>query len=165
MLCLLLAGIPASAQTTATQNTLITSVNIVSTDSGEVLRNRAVLIGEGRIIAILPEGNVPGSAPTIVDGQDGYLIPDLADMHAHVPSHSRSERYTRDVMTLFLANGVTTIRGMLGERWHLELRSQLEQQQWQGPHLVNELQQAGGGPWYSRTQLDEMLATVAMRGL
>ena len=136
LLCLLLVGIPASAQITANQNTLITPVNIVSTVSGELMRNRAVLIGEGKITAILPAGEIPESTANIIDGQNGYLIPGLAEMHAHVPSHSRGEQYTRDVMTLFLANGVTTIRGMLGERWHLELRSQLKQQQWPGPTLV-----------------------------
>lgn len=135
-LCLLLVGIPASAQLPSTPNTLITPVNIVSTLSGEILRDQAVLIAEGRITAILPLEDVPENAATIIDGQSGYLIPGLAEMHAHVPTRERGEQYARDIMTLFLANGVTTIRGMLGESWHLDLRSLLEQQQWPGPHLV-----------------------------
>jgi imidazolonepropionase-like amidohydrolase len=57
-------------------------------------------------------------------------------MHAHVPSKRRGEQYARDILTLFLANGVTTIRGMLGERWHLELRDLLKHQEWPGPLLV-----------------------------
>jgi imidazolonepropionase-like amidohydrolase len=57
-------------------------------------------------------------------------------MHAHVPPRSRGEQHARDMMVLFLANGVTTIRGMLGEPWHLELRELLAKQDWDGPRLV-----------------------------
>ena len=57
-------------------------------------------------------------------------------MHAHVPGQRRGEQYTRDILVLFLANGVTTVRGMLGEDWHLYLRDRLEKQKWPGPRLI-----------------------------
>jgi imidazolonepropionase-like amidohydrolase len=45
-------------------------------------------------------------------------------MHAHVPPVDDLEPM-KEVLTLFLANGVTTIRGMLGHPKHLELREKI----------------------------------------
>ena len=129
VVCLLFVGITANAQ-----DLLLSNVNVVSVASGEILPDQTVHISDGRIVAIGLLEN--GNAYQVIDGNSGYLIPGLAEMHAHVPSVDRGEQYTRDVMALFLANGVTTIRGMLGEPWHLELRHLLEQLQWPGPHLV-----------------------------
>jgi hypothetical protein len=43
-------------------------------------------------------------------------------MHAHIPSPNQGSEYTFDVLFLYLSNGVTNIRGMLGHPSHLELR-------------------------------------------
>ncbi len=129
--CLVLVGITVNAQ-----DLVLTRVNIVFVTTGEILTNQAVYISDGRISAIGPPEPDTQNTFQVIDGQNGYLIPGLAEMHAHVPSVKRGEQYARDVMTLFLANGVTTIRGMLGEPWHLELRQTLGQLKWPGPGLV-----------------------------
>ena len=136
-------GILSVVTTIAAQTLQIVPVNIVSPVSGEILRDRSIVIKDGRIANIVPaSGNVElpvgvtQEEPSVIDGRNGYVIPGLAEMHAHVPDRNRGEQYTRDILTLFLANGVTTIRGMLGAPWHLELRDLLERQQWPGPHLI-----------------------------
>src|SRR5690606_32674973 len=44
-------------------------------------------------------------------------------------------RYLEEVLFLYVANGVTTVRGMLGEPGHLELREQLARNEVLGPRL------------------------------
>jgi hypothetical protein len=46
-------------------------------------------------------------------------MPGLAEMHAHVPPMRVGEQQVHDTLFLYLAHGITTIRGMLGETGHL----------------------------------------------
>ena len=66
----------------------------------------------------------------------GYLIPGLTEMHAHVPPVRAGDQVVRDTLSLWLAHGVTTIRGMLGEPGHLQLRQQLADGELAGPRLI-----------------------------
>lgn len=131
LLLLALAASPASAGTWVLDN-----VNVIDLRAGAVREGRAVVIEDGRIRRIGPAGVTAEGAEHIIDGRDGWLVPGLAEMHAHVPSRGSGEQRARDVLTLFLANGVTTIRGMLGEPWHLELRELLASGEWEGPRLI-----------------------------
>jgi imidazolonepropionase-like amidohydrolase len=72
----------------------------------------------------------------VIDGQGAYAMPGLAEMHAHVPGADDGEQRAKDVLALYLANGITTARGMLGEPWHLEVRALLADGRWPGPRLV-----------------------------
>ena len=72
---------------------------------------------------------------SILDGSGLFLLPGLAEMHAHVPPFDDGQRVD-DVLRLFLAHGVTTIRGMLGEPGHLVLRQQLASGERIGPRLI-----------------------------
>jgi imidazolonepropionase-like amidohydrolase len=116
---------------------VIKPVNVISMTDGQVTPNRAVVIKDGRIlqIAAAEDLTTPEDA-TLIDGNHGWLIPGLAEMHAHIPSERAGEQQARDVLGLFLANGVTTARGMLGESWHLQLRTLLANRDWTGPRLV-----------------------------
>ena len=121
----------------ATAETLVLApVNVISMASGEIAENQAVVVKDGVINSVSAVADAKAAGPTVIDGNGGWVIPGLAEMHAHIPSRSRGEQYARDILTLFLANGVTTVRGMLGEPWHLELRDLLEKQEWKGPRLV-----------------------------
>ena len=120
----------------AAQGLVITPVNVVRINTGEILPRQAVLIKDRKIADIIPASEIVDEHITRIDGNDGYLIPGLTEMHAHVPGQRRGEQYTRDILVLFLANGVTTVRGMLGEDWHLYLRDRLEKQKWPGPRLI-----------------------------
>ncbi|WP_317170112.1 amidohydrolase family protein [Rhodocytophaga rosea] len=66
--------------------------------------------------------------------KENNLIPGLAEMHAHVPPVDNLEPM-KEVLTLFLANGITTIRGMLGHPRHLELRDKIRSGEITGPRF------------------------------
>lgn len=111
------------------------SVNVIPMDTETVVENQDVVMSEGKILAVGPTGQVTyNTDATIVDGKGKYLIPGLAEMHAHVPPVDDIEPM-KEVLTLFLANGVTTIRGMLGHPRHLELRDKINSGEIVGPHF------------------------------
>src|SRR2546426_11114573 len=70
-------------------------------------------------------------------------------MHAHVPVPQAEQQlgagYAERVVFLFLANGVTTIRGMRGHPAHLVLRERLRRHELLGPRLYT------AGPGFSGT--------------
>jgi N-acyl-D-aspartate/D-glutamate deacylase len=87
---------------------LITHVNIVDVNTGEIVKNKTIAIDNNRISAIYDK-EISGSTATIViDGKGKYLIPGLWDMHAHYKwSHV-------DLDPLLIANGITGVREMWG---------------------------------------------------
>jgi len=100
-------------------------VNVVPMDEERVIGDQTVLVTDDRIIRIGPAGEVevPDGA-TIIDGSGLYLMPGLAEMHAHIPPSRSPGDLIETTLFLYVANGITTIRGMLGEPMHLELRAQ-----------------------------------------
>jgi imidazolonepropionase-like amidohydrolase len=116
------AGMPRGI---AAQDTTIAFVNVsvVSMRSDAVDRGQTVLVRNGRIAAIGPQGavDVPAAARRI-DGTGKFLMPGLAEMHGHTVSTVASARAEIDMMFLYAANGVTTVRGMLGLPRQLALR-------------------------------------------
>ncbi len=115
--------------------TVIVNVNVVPMASEVVLGQQTVVVVDDKIAQIGHVDSVPvPKGSTVVDGTDRYLMPGLAEMHAHVTS-TDPDRVDR-MSTLFVANGITTIRGMLGRASHLKLREQFESGAVFGPRLV-----------------------------
>lgn len=114
---ILLAGGRVPAQTVVFEN-----VNLLTMEQVQIESGRTVIISDGIIewVGAAGEADLPGDAE-IVSG-DYYLMPGLAEMHAHIPSARQGEEYMHDVLKMYLSQGITTIRGMLGEPAHLELR-------------------------------------------
>jgi imidazolonepropionase-like amidohydrolase len=132
VLCLLVfLGAPSFAA----ESTAFINVNLVPMAADVVVGQQTVVVRNGTIAAIGPVDDVPIPEDAIVvDGTDRYLMPGLAEMHAHVPDGDSPEigRY----FSLYVANGVTTVRGMLGRPSHIDLRDQLERGDVFGPRLV-----------------------------
>jgi imidazolonepropionase-like amidohydrolase len=131
--CLLAAAIPANPA--FGEATAFINVNVITMTEDRVDRSQTVIVTDGKISAIGAVDSTPLPKDIeIVDGTDRYLIPGLAEMHAHVPDAASSE--LGRTLTLFAANGVTTIRGMLGRPSHLQLRDDLMQNKVFGPRLL-----------------------------
>lgn len=131
----LFASGPVAAEDPDGDRWAISPVNIIDVNDGSISEDRAVFVADGRIVKIdSPDVTMDGFVS--VDGAGGWLMPALAEMHAHVPSSRQGEQATQDVLTLFLAHGITTIRGMLGEPSHLQLRDSLASGSLFGPRLI-----------------------------
>src|SRR5688572_27208616 len=137
-LAVLVATIVGAATPPApTQHVVFVGVNVIPMTGDIVIRDAAVLISDGRISAVGPTASIarPRDA-RIIDARGKYLMPGLAEMHAHVPGAQAEAAYRDDVLFLYVANGVTLARGMLGEPMHLTMRSDLAAHRLLGPRLI-----------------------------
>lgn len=115
--------------------TLFRNVNVIPMSEETVWKSQDVLVRDGKIVSIGKTGTIKYKDDArIIDGSGKYLVPGLTEMHAHVPPIDDIGPM-KEVLNLFLNNGVTTIRGMLGHPKHLELRSMLESGEIVGPHF------------------------------
>ena len=100
--------------------TAFVNANVVPMDREGVLAGYTVVVSKGRIVSVGPSASVtPPADAMVIDASGQYLMPGLAEMHGHMPGGDLEEK----VMFLYVANGVTTVRGMLGQDGHLALRA------------------------------------------
>lgn len=85
---------------------VLSNINIIDIREGKVIWNQSVAIKDDRIIRIAPQGKYRFNAPTIVNGNNKYLIPGLRDMHVHI------REYENIFFPLLIAHGVTGVRDM-----------------------------------------------------
>lgn len=158
----LVLGVVAAASANA-DDVAFVNTNVLTMGSDEILAGRTVVVRDGRITHI---GDVDSTelpeAATIVDGTDRYLMPGLAEMHGHVPGASSAD--LQRVLTLYVANGVTSVRGMLGQASHLELREQLANGEILGPRLVTSGPSFNGNSVGSPQQAAAMVRAQAEAG-
>jgi len=114
-----------------------THVNVLPMTSETVLADQTVVVVDGRITEVGAAGDVTlGRGATVIDGTDQYLMPGLAEMHAHVPPGDNPPRdAVEDLLFLYVANGITTIRGMLGSDYQIPLADELERSEVLGPNF------------------------------
>lgn len=116
--------------------TAFVDVRVIPMTSDGVLDHQTVIVRGTRIAQIGPSAQVraPAGAVTI-DGRGKYLIPGLTEMHGHLPNPNAGPELTETVLFLYVANGVTTVRGMQGQLPHLELKGRIARGELLGPRL------------------------------
>lgn len=102
--------------------TLISDVNIIDVRTGNILQERQIVIDSGKIKKISEQLPNADDFTNVIDGKGKYAVPGLAEMHAHIPSPNTTKERIEETLFLYLSNGVTTIRGMLGHPSHLAMR-------------------------------------------
>jgi imidazolonepropionase-like amidohydrolase len=116
---LLFSSVLAHAQTA------FVGVNVIPMDRERVLRNQTVIVRDGMIIEIGDAKKIKVPKDAIrVDGTGKYLVPGLVDMHTHLLSDGEfPDSIAEDELRVMVANGVTTIRFMIGTPELLALRA------------------------------------------
>jgi len=134
------------------QDVAFVDVNVVPMDRERVLANQTVVVRNGRITAVgATNGTAVPSGALRIDGRGKYLMPGLTEMHAHIPDEKVSRQFMDNVLFLFLANGVTTLRGVLGIPGQLALRDSANQGKIVAPNLYL------AGPGFSGTSANGVL--------
>ncbi len=114
-------AVSASGQVTAFVN-----VNVLPMDRERVLLNQTVVVRDGVIAEIgdAKKVKVPQGALKI-DAMGKYLVPGLVDMHTHLLSDGDDypDSIAEHELKVMVANGVTTIRFMIGTPEQLILRA------------------------------------------
>lgn len=110
------------------KTTVFKDVNVISMCNDSILYGRSVLVMDGKIadIGIFDEMKIPKDAQ-IINGKEQYLIPGLCDMHVHFNDD--------DDRILYIANGVTLIRNMSGDPYHLKVRKKIKEKCLIGPEI------------------------------
>jgi hypothetical protein len=119
----------AAAKTDPQQSSLvITHVTIIDVAGGLAKPAMTVVINGGRITGLGEDGKVPvPQGGRLIDARGKFLIPGLWDMHVHW--------YSRYLLTLFTANGVTGIREMFGNSDLIRWRDEIANGSLQGPRM------------------------------
>ena len=145
----------AVAQSVSAQSSnsavVFTGVSVIPMDREEVLQNQTVIVENGRITYVGAARSAPAGATT-VDGRGKFLMPGIAEFHAHVPGAATAHR----ALTLYALAGVTTARGMLGAPLHLALRDSIAKGQLFGPRLLT------SGPSFNNNSVSSPGVAVAM---
>ncbi len=97
----------------------IKNAQILSTDGEKMISRQTILIEQGLIKAIDSSLNLPSDIK-VIDGSGKYLIPGLIDAHVHLFQSPND-------LLLYVANGVTEIRELIGEPSHLEWKREIEE--------------------------------------
>ncbi|MDX5447872.1 MAG: amidohydrolase, partial [Bacteroidota bacterium] len=104
---------------------LIRHANIIPMDRDTILRNHDLLIQDGRIERIGKE--LESNGIPVVETNGAYLLPGLIDMHVHL--------WDRYELGLYLRHGVTSIRNLWGQPFHLRVKDELVKGKILGPNL------------------------------
>jgi imidazolonepropionase-like amidohydrolase len=112
-----------------TVDAIVGNASLVTMESETVLPNRALAIRSGRIVWIGPADAVPTQHDAdFIDGQGGYVLPGLIDLHVHAAE--------RD-LPLFLAAGVTTVLFKHGAPEVLDWRAAAERGELTSPRIFS----------------------------
>jgi adenine deaminase len=116
------AGVLLTAQSTPDAVIAIVGATIIPmTSNAAVLPAHTVIFSGRQITTVGPATGTPVPATARrIDGRGKYLVPGLADMHVHLEYFERP-----DMLGLFLANGVTTVRNMDGRPYILEWKRRI----------------------------------------
>lgn len=112
------------------------NANVVPMDRERILERQTVIVRDGRIAQIGAAANTKIPAEAVrIDATGKFLIPGLAEMHGHLPSPDSPPALVEHILFLYVANGVTTVRGMQGNPSALEHRNAVASKRILGPRL------------------------------
>ena len=155
LLSLIVSGLLVPSVVAENSPIAFVHVNVVPMDRERVLSNQTVIVEKGRITAVgaADKTSVPAGAVR-VEGGGKFLTPGLAEMHAHIPDPN-SPQFVNDVLFLFVANGITTARGMLGIPGQLALKQRANKGEMISPTLYLAGPGFSGNPEYGSVKTAE----------
>lgn len=125
------------------RSTAFQHFNVVPMTGPRLLRDQTVVVRGDEIVAMGPSlhAHIPKGAVVIDGRRKLFLMPGLCDMHTHL-------RYEND-LSLYLANGVTTVRNMRGTTQHLKWREEVRSGAIDGPRIYTAGPRLGHDPGYT----------------
>lgn len=92
---------------------LIENTHVIDVENGKVIDGQDVVVSDGQIVYVGSNANY--QSENTIDGKDKYLIPGLWDMHVHFRGGDSLIQENKNLLPLYLANGVTTVRDAGGD--------------------------------------------------
>ena len=147
--------------------TVFDNVNVLtmSPSDKELLPDYRVVIQHDHIVALGPRSkiSIPDGAQ-VINGNGGYLLPGFIDSHMHllaINGQGDVARYYAGPaqMSLYLQQGITTIRTFSGSPRNGEWRDKVEKNEWLGTRIVT------SGPVFGDSESRERFEKRAGRSL
>ena len=137
LLIVSLALIPSLfAGSASAEDIVFENVTVLTMGERGILPGATVVVAGDRFLAVGEVGpDQISPEATIIDGSGKFLIPGLAEMHGHLPSAGAGRQAQIDTLFLYVARGVTVVRGMLGHPVQFELRDAIKAGRIVGPNL------------------------------
>ncbi len=132
---LFLVSCQSVPQTKKSSATLLSDVSILDVATGKIIEHQSIEIDSGIIKRITGTPVDTTGFKIVIDGKGKFLMPGLAEMHAHIPAPPITQERLEETLFLYLSNGITTIRGMLGHPSHLELKKLVANGEVLGPRI------------------------------
>ncbi len=116
---------------------IIRSVSVIDVEHGRTASGQAVVVKNGRIVAVTPDGKLRHTAPVVVNGSGKFLMPGLWDNHMHFGGGDTLSHENRNLLPLMLAYGVTGVRDCAADISHFVLpwRDSIAKGLLEGPHI------------------------------
>ncbi|PAU95325.1 amidohydrolase [Aliifodinibius salipaludis] len=135
-LFLIISYLAISCTTQNPAEVVITDTNIIDVETGEIAEGKTIEIRDGKIAEIHNSDNAI-DGENIIDGSGKYVIPGLWDMHVHFRGGDSLITENKNLLDLFIANGVTTVRDAGGDITPaiLEWEKQIENGELLGPQI------------------------------
>lgn len=105
----------------------IINTNVLSETSDTFLPNRTIIFNQKEVLSVSLD-SISDNEIQIIDGTGKFVIPGLIDSHIHLFQ-------SRNDLILYLSNGITTIREMMGSKSHIEWKEEIEKGQL-GPRMI-----------------------------
>ncbi len=135
LICLLILGCPPLPEPA---DIIIKNVNLIDITSGKI-EKKDIFITDGRITSIVTkgEGNAYYKAETIINAKGNYALPGFWDNHVHFRGGDSLLADNKNLLKLFLANGVTTVRDAGGDLTPqvMQWKEAIENEQLLGPTI------------------------------
>lgn len=128
---LMLLGAIEGASGKEKADLVIRGAAIVDVASGKLVEGRAIAVANGEIVAVEDDRAIDRSfqAAQTVDASGQYVIPGLWDMHVHFGGGEALVEENKDLLPIYLAYGVTSVRDCAADisahvlRWRDEVAS------------------------------------------
>jgi imidazolonepropionase-like amidohydrolase len=108
-------------------------VNVIPMTGDTVTRNQTILVKNGVIdeIGDADKVKIPRKSERL-DMQGAYVVPGLIDLHVHF---NGGRKYNAEQLSMYLANGVTAVLNMKGNKGILNLIEQVDSGEMLGPEV------------------------------
>ena len=157
LLLIILASCGGSQEKISPTAILISDVSFIDVRTGKLIEKQHIVIDSGKIKKIAPSISNINDYRIKIDGTGKYLMPGLAEMHAHIPPPETSWVRQQEVLFLYISQGITTIRGMLGDPSHLNLRQMANEGKIVSPRIFTASPSLNGN---SVTTIEEAIEKV-----
>ncbi|MCC7125136.1 MAG: amidohydrolase family protein [Acidobacteria bacterium] len=93
---------------------VIEGATVVDVQQGTTTSGRDIVVREGRIIDVTPDASAYAPATTL-DAAGAFVMPGLWDNHVHFGGGPALIEENRNLLPLYLAHGITTVRDAAGD--------------------------------------------------